>query len=248
MSTAMRRSMALSVVAALTPAFALAGVALGEFRQSSQVTLTTHIAGHSTGIAAHVSSSDATAPGAKPKRALKLVIAFPAGTHFNLGTGLVRTCTLTDTQLTRAFGPTCPSRSQIGTGSAFVNALPMATVQNVEAKVKAFVHGSHSLIIMLFNDPKLLPGTPPIILHATTSGSRLVVRFPRVVYGKSRKYKFAGVTAVIVSLKLNVPAMGTGSQALITAGTCTSSRFVVSSRFTYADHTTAVVRTRSRCS
>jgi hypothetical protein len=131
-----------------------------------------------------------------------------------------------------------------------INALPMATVQNVHATVKAFVHGADSMLIVLENDQKLLPGTPPIIIHAAVSGSRLTLRLPHVVYGRGRgEYKsFHGFTAVIASLTLRVPAMGSGADALLRAGTCTRSRFVVTSRFTYADHSTIRLRTSSRCS
>ena len=239
----MRRSIVLLAIATFAAA-SLAGVAIARFHQSSRVALTTDRAGHSTGFTAQLSSTDATAPGAKPKRATRLVIAFPANTRFNLGTSLARACTLSDKQLTKPFGPSCPRSSQIGTGSAMINALPMATVQNVRAKVKAFVHGADSVLIVLAGDQKLLPGTPPIIIHATVSGSRLTLRLPHVVYGRGKgKYKsFAGITAVIVSLKLNVPAMGSGADALLTAGACTHGRFVVSSSFTYADHTTMRLR------
>jgi hypothetical protein len=53
---------------------------------------------------------------------------------------------------------------------------------------------------------------------------------------------------VIASLKLSVPAMGSGADALLTAGTCTRGRFVVSSLFTYADHSTLRLHTSARCS
>jgi hypothetical protein len=245
-----RRSIVLLAIGTVATLASLAAVATATFHQSSRIALTTHRAGHSSGFTARVSSTDATAPGAKPKRATRLVIAFPANTRFNLGTSLVRACTLSDKQLTKPFGPTCPRRGLIGTGSAMINALPMATVQNVRATVKAFVHGTDSVLIVLVNDQKLLPGTPPIIIHATVSGSRLTLRLPHVVYGRGKgKYKsFAGITAVIASLKLSVPAMGSGADALLRAGTCTHGRFVVSSRFTYADHTTVRLRSTSRCS
>jgi hypothetical protein len=246
----MRRSIVLSAIATIATLTALAGVAAATFHQSSRVALTTHRAGHASGFTARISSTDATAPGAKPKRATRLVIAFPANTHFNLGTSLARACTLSDKQLTKPFGPSCPRRSEIGTGSAMINALPMATVQNVRATVNAYVRGADSLLIVLTGDQKLLPGTPPIIIHATVSGSRLTLRLPHVVYGRGKgKFKsFHGVTAVIASLTLSVPAMGSGTDSLLTAGACTRGRFVVSSRFTYADHSTMRLRSSSRCS
>jgi hypothetical protein len=238
-------------VAAGAAALALvpASVAIAGFHQDARVALTTHHAGDSSGISAQVRSADAAAPGAKPKRATKLEIAFPARTHFNLSTPLAATCTLTDRQLTTPFGPSCPARSQVGSGSAQLNAMPIPPAP-IGAKVKAYVSGANSLLVLLFPDQKLLPGTPPIIIHATVAGPRLTLPLPHVVYGKGKgDYKsFAGITAVIVSLKLNVPALGTGSKSLITAGSCHAGRFVVDSRFTYADRTKMLLTSRSTCS
>lgn len=225
-----------------------ASAAIAKFSQTSHITLTTDVAGRSSGISASVRSSNPTAPGTKPKRATRLVIAFPGHTRFNLGTPLVGTCTLTDRQITKPFGPSCPHDSQIGTGSALLNAMPMAPKPAVDGKVKVFVSGADSILIVLFNNQKLLPGTPPIIIHAAVSGSQLTMRLPHVVSGSSHKYKYPGITAVIVSLKLNIPAMGSGSDALVTSGSCTAKHFVVTSRFTYADHTEQRLQTRSSCS
>jgi hypothetical protein len=166
---------AAAIVGAAATLASLAGVAIATFHQSSRIALTTTRAGHSSGFTAQVSSTDPTAPGAKPKRATRLVISFPANTRFNLGTPLARACTLSDKQLTKPFGPSCPRRSQIGSGSAMINALPMATVQNVPATAKAFVHGASSVLIVLAGDQKLLPGTPPIIIHEL---DRRAVRVP----------------------------------------------------------------------
>jgi hypothetical protein len=101
-SPAVRRWIVLSAIATLS-ATSLAGVAIASFHQSSRVALTTNRAGDSSGFTVHVSSTDPTAPGAQPKRATKLAIAFPANTRFNLGTSLARACTLSDKQLTKPF-------------------------------------------------------------------------------------------------------------------------------------------------
>ena len=61
---------------------------------------------------------------------------------------------------------------------------------------------------------------------------------PRLVWGKL-------IDVVLVSLKLQVPAMGSGSSALITAGHCTAGRFMVAQHFVYADRGTVDV-TRPR--
>ena len=85
------------IIAAVTVlALALAGVAMAQFSQTSNITLTAHKGGKSSGIVANIQSSDPTAPGGKPKAATHLVITFPAGTKFNFGTKLIKPCTLSN--------------------------------------------------------------------------------------------------------------------------------------------------------
>jgi hypothetical protein len=242
----MRRWILAGAIAALT--LVLAGVAVANFTQVSKIALTTHTPGQSTGINASVRSSDPAAVGLKPKRATELVIAFPANTRFNLLSSMVSACTLSDKQLTTPFGPSCPSGGKIGSGSAVLNAMPIQPA--LDAQVKAYVHGANSIMIVLYPNQKVLPGSPPIIVHAGVSEPRLVIPLPHVVYGKGTgKFKsFPGVTAVIVSLKLNIGAIGSGHDALITAGSCTAHTFVVKSRFTYADRSTRELISRSRSS
>jgi hypothetical protein len=230
----------LIAVAAALAALWLAAVALAAFSQTAGTTLTAHKAAQSTGIVAAMQSSDPAAPGAKPKSTTRAVIAFPAHTRFNLSTRLVTMCRLTDKQLTTPFGPTCRHTSQIGSGTAVANASPLQ--QTVNAKVKAYVHGAHQIILDVAPS---LPGAAPIIIHATVSGSTLTLPIPRVVLG--RAHGFAGITAVFVSLKLRVPALGTGRNALIVAGTCTAREFVVTSRFLYADHSRLTLHSKSPC-
>ena len=224
----------------------LASAAIAKLIQTSRITLSTHQAAQSTGFTLDVHSRDPRALGVKPKRATKLVVTFPAGTAFNMG--LVNNCALTDKQLTTAFGPTCPSSTQIGTGTGIVNAMPMAPKPAVDGTVTVFVTGANTIIIVLVNNPNLLPGTPPIIIHGTVSGARLTLQLPRVVYGKNSKFKFGGVTAVIARLTLSVPAIGSGRNALITSGRCTAHKFVVKSSFTYDDRSTKELKSASSCS
>jgi hypothetical protein len=160
---------------------------------------------------------------------------FPANTKFNLRTPLVKPCTLSDKQLTAQFGPSCPSRSQIGTGSAVANAAPLASTVN--AGLKSYIGKSNQIILVL--KPRL-PGTATIVIRTTVSGSKLTIPIPRLVFGGL-------VTVVVVSLKLNVPALGRGRSALITAGRCTVHKFFVKSHFVYADHSTLDLQSSSAC-
>lgn len=103
---------------------------------------------------------------------------------------------------------------------------------------------------MLYINTFDYPGVAPIILHGHASGSSLTLDIPRRFLGRYMKkpQHFPGVTAVIVSLKLTVNATGSGAQSLIRAGRCNNGRFVVTSHFTYFDHSQLAVRSASRCS
>jgi hypothetical protein len=227
-------------VATVLAALWLAAVALAAFHQTAAITLTTHAAGRSTGIVAALHSSDPTAPGAKPKSTTRVAITFPRGTRFNLRTSLVAMCRLTDKQLTTPFGPACPAKSQIGSGTAQANASPLQ--QAVNAGVTAYVHSAGQILLVLTPS---LPGAAPIIIHATVSGSMLTMAVPQVVLGKA--HGFAGITAVLMSLELRIPPLGHGHDALILAGRCTAHQFVVTSRFVYADSSRLKLRRASSC-
>jgi hypothetical protein len=235
------RRWAVSLAGAVLLTLGLAGVALAAFTQVADVALTVHRAGRSTGIRSDLHSSDPTAPGLKPKSASTLAITFPAGTRFNLETPLIKTCILTDRQLTTAFGPSCPRQSQIGAGSAVADASPLAA--SVTAKVTAYVGAPNGILLVI--KPTSLPGAPTILIRATVSGSKLTIPIPQLVLGRSKG--FPGVTVVLVSLKLNVPALGGGRNALITSGRCAGRAFQVRERFSYRDHTTLRLLTSAPC-
>jgi hypothetical protein len=112
----------------------------------------------------------------------------------------------------------------------------------VNAGVTAYAQSADRILLDL---APTLPGATPIIIHATVSGSTLTMAVPRVVLGKADG--FAGITAVLVALKLRIPALGRGRDALILAGRCTAHQFVVISRFIYADRSRLTVRRASPC-
>jgi hypothetical protein len=248
----MRKWITTTVVAVL--ALALASVALAKFSQVANVTLTAHKGGQSTGINANLHSSDATAIGQKPKSAAELVITFPAGTKFNLRTGLRRTCTLSNKQLSNEFGPFCPSKSQIGTGTVGVNSMPITPPPN--GRVKAYIAGANKIVLVI--TPTLGAYASKItVIRGTVSGATLTIPVPQLLIGpcggrhqpkcSDPKTTFPGVTAVLVSLKLSVPALGSGRSALLTAGRCVSHKFVVKSHFVYRNHTKLDVKSSSTC-
>jgi hypothetical protein len=229
----MRRSVAAALVAVVAVlSLALAAVAVAAFTQTSTITLTSHKAGNTTGIKANISSADPSVP--QPKAAKQLVVTFPSGTRFNLGTPLVTPCKLSDAQLVA--GSACPGKSLIGSGSAVANAYPLAT--SVPSTVKSYVAGPRSMVMV--DTASVLGTTMRTIIHATVSGSKLTIPVPTLVE--------SGIKVVLVSLKLNVPAKGTGSTALITAGKCTAHKFTVKSHFTYDDGSTLNTTSSSACS
>jgi predicted ribosomally synthesized peptide with SipW-like signal peptide len=226
----MRKLVAVAVVAVVS--LLLAGAALAAFTQTSTITLTAHKAGNTTGIKASVSSTDPSVP--QPKAAKSLVVTFPSQTKFNLRTPLVTTCTLSDADL--ANGSACPGKSLIGTGSAVSNAYPLDTA--VPSTVKAYVSSSKSMVMVA--TANVLGTTSRTVLHATVSGSKLTIPIPTPVVST--------IKVVLVALKLNVPAKGSGKTALVTAGKCSAHKFVVKSHFTYVDGSTFNTTSSSACS
>jgi hypothetical protein len=225
----MRRALTLVLVAILS--LTVADVALAAFTQTSNITLTGHKAGKTTGIKAAVSSSDPSAT--QPKAAKLLVVTFPSKTKFNLATPLVTACRLSDAKL--AAGDACPGQSLIGSGSAVANAYPL--LSSVPANVKAYVSGANSMVMVA--TAKVLGTTMRTIIHATVAGPKLTIPVPTPVVST--------IKVVLVSLKLNVPAKGSGTKALITAGKCTAHKFAVKSHFVYVDGSTFDATSSSAC-
>jgi len=223
----MRKWITIATAAVLS--LVLAGVALADFTQASNITLTATHAGKSTGIKADIHST--TSPGEAPKAAKLVVITLPAGTKFGLAH--VKPCKLSDGQLTA--GKSCPSASLIGTGSATASAFPLP--QPILAGVKAYAAGPNKMTLVV-KATSPIPQT--LIIHETTSGAKLTIPVPSPTV--------AGFQVVLVSLKLNVPARGSGKTALVTAGKCTAHSFIVKSHFVYADGSQADLQSSSPCS
>jgi hypothetical protein len=223
----MRKWITIAAVAALSLVFA--GIALADFTQTANVALTATHAGKSTGIKADIAST--TSAGEAPKAAKLLVITFPGGTKFNLGS--VKPCKLSDGQLTS--GKSCPTKSQIGTGSATASAYPLP--QAILAGVKAYAAGPTKMVLVV-KATSPIPQT--LIIRETTFGPELTTPVPTPTV--------AGFQVVLVSLKLNVPARGSGKTALITAGKCTGHSFIIKSHFVYTDGSTADLQSSSPCS
>ncbi len=223
----MRKLIVTAAVAVASLAFA--GVAVAAFTQVSNIKFTTTKAGHSTGIVADVHSTSGSPQ--ELKAAKQLAVTFPAGTKFQLG--LVKACKLSDGQLMS--GKSCPVASKVGSGSATASAYPLP--QTITAGVKAFAAGPNKMVLVA-KATQPIPQT--LVIRATVKGSKLTIPVPTPTV--------AGIKVVLTSLKLNVPARGSGRKAMITAGRCTAHNFVVKSHFSYDDGTTTDLQSTSRCS
>ena len=222
----MRKWVTIAATAVLS--LLLAGVAVADFSQASNIALTVTHQGKSSGIKADIHST--TPPGEAPKAAKLVVLTFPAGTKFNLGS--VKPCTLSDAKLTA--GKSCPAASRIGSGSATASAYPLP--QSILAGVKAFAAGPNKMVLVV---KATSPVPQTLIIRVTTSGAKLTIPVPTPTV--------AGFQVVLVSLKLNVPARGSGKTALITAGDCTAHSFIVKSHFVYTDGTTEDLQSTAPC-
>jgi hypothetical protein len=79
-----------------------------------------------------------------------------------------------------------------------------------------------------------------LVIRETTSGAKLTIPVPTPTV--------AGFQVVLGSLRLNVPARGSGETSLITAGKCSPQGFIVKSHYVYTDGSTADLQSTSRCS
>jgi hypothetical protein len=124
-----------SIAGACTLLLVLAAVAgAAAFTQHATLAFTTTKAGKSTGITADIHS---TVDRSKPPKAAKLLtLTFPEGTRFNLNR--VKACTRSDKQLTG--GKSCPSASQIGSGSVTDHGRPVCR-QAVRVQCSLRVYG-----------------------------------------------------------------------------------------------------------
>lgn len=223
----MRKSLTATIVALLS--LALAGVALAAFTQTSNITLTAHKAGASTGFKSNVYSS--YPGGTKPKAAKQLVVTFPSGTKFNFAK--FAACKLSDSQIMA--GKACPTASQIGTGSAAAVAWPLGL--KVNGSVTSYVSGSKSMIILV---KTTTPVKQTLVIHVTVVGAKLTIPVPSPTV--------LGNQVILTGLKLSVPAKRSGKNVLAVAGKCTMGKFVIKSHFVYTDGSTFDATSSSSCS
>ena len=219
----MRKSLAAVAVFALV--LATAGVALAAFTQHATVQFTATKAKQSTGIKSNLHASYSAGDTLKAPKIV--LMAFPTGTKFNLGTPLVKKhCTKP---------PACPAASQIGTGSGSANLGPTAnSALTVPLTVKAYVQNRTTMVLVVKSSG------PTQVIKAVASGRQLKISVPKTMLGPTQVF--------VTSLKLNVTKKGTGRRALITSGRCTAHAFTTTVSWMYYSGTTDTATATSKCS
>jgi hypothetical protein len=133
--------------------------------------------------------------------------------------------------------PDVPSKSQIGTGSADVNASPITPAPN--GRVTAYIGGANKIILVVkptlgaYASQITVIGGHGLGLDADGAG-------PADGDWRGQEEQFCGCHRY-------APVLGSGRSALITAGRCTAHKFVVKSHFVYANHSKLDLKSSSRC-
>lgn len=225
------------VVAVLVAALALTSVAVAssQFKQTSKITLTAKGQGDSTGFRADIKSSDPGAPYGKPQGLKQLTVVFPQRTRFNFRSKAMKQCKASDTEIKATGGSACPKKSRIGSGSAIANGAPV--LPKISEDVTVFAGGGKQIRLLLA--PASTAGQT-LVIHGKINGNVLKANVPTIEAG--------GLKIVITALKLKVKAIGHDRSAFVTAGTCTSKRFVVKAKFLYETGAKLTLKSSSKCS
>lgn len=209
-----------------------AAYASSQFTQTSNIVLTAKKAGKPTGLKASLSSAD---PGAVQPQGLKtLKITLPAKTKFNFKSSAIAQCKASETEIKATSGSACPAKSKIGSGEALANGAPVLPA--IPETVTVFA-GKGQIVFLLL--PKASAGQV-LVLHGKVAANVVTTAVPVINAG--------GLNIVITSLGLTIKTIGHGSQAFITAGTCSGGKFTVKSGFTYQTGSTMALSSSSSCS
>lgn len=231
----MRKLLQITTAAIAMGLLAGASVALASslFKQTANVTLTAKKASASTGFKASLVSSDPGAPNEQPQALKTLTVTFPKGTKFNFKSSAVKQCTASPVELVATKGAACPAKSKIGTGMANTNGAPV--YPKIPESATVYV-GKGKLLFVLVPTTAVGEVLP---LEGAVSANKLTTPVPALAKG--------GLTFVITELTLNVKAVGSGKQAFVTAGQCTSGKFTVKSSFVYYTGSPVSLSSSSKC-
>ena len=209
-------------------------LASSQFKQTAKVTLTATKEGKPTGFNAALLSSDPGEAGGKPQALKTLTITLPSATKFNFKSKALALCKASDAEIKGTGGAVCPAKSKIGSGNAQANGAPVFPTIPESATAYA---GNGNIIFLL--SPTGPAGTV-LVLHGVVSANKVTTSVPMISAG--------GLTIVITELNLKIGAVGSGKNAFITAGKCTSGKFKVKSNFLYYTGASLSIASSSKCS
>jgi|SRR5271166_5671459 len=207
--------------------------ASSQFTQTSVIKLTAAKAGKPTGLQASLLSAD---PGAVQPQGLKtLTITLPKNTKFDFKSTALKQCKASEVEIKATLGSACSAKSKIGSGTAVANGAPvLPTIPE-----KATAYAGHNQIVFLLT-PASTGAGQVLVLYGKVSANKVTTAVPVINAG--------GLNIVITALNLTIKTVGAGKQAFITAGSCTSGKFVVKSGFVYQNGATLSITSSSKCS
>lgn len=227
------RRLEMTAALLVTALLAVTGAAYASalFKQTATVTLTATKAGKPTGLKASMLSED---PGAVQPQGLKtLTITLPVNTRFDFKSTAIKQCKASDIEIKATGGAACPAKSRIGSGSAVANGAPV--IPTIPENVEAYA-GPNNIIFLLSPTG---PAGQVLVLHGKVSANKVTTAVPVISAG--------GLNIVITALNLTVKTVGSGSQAFITAGKCSSGKFTVKSNFLYQTGESRTLTSSSKC-
>ena len=152
-------------------------------------------------------------------QAKSVTLTFPAGTVIN--TKAVARCT---------GASSCPAASKVGAGTATVR------VAGAAAGLAATAYNRAGGMVIIIPAP-----IGSVVLRPTLSGRKLSITIPSL--------KVAGSAVTLVSLKLDINAIGSGTKAYLrTPASCPKAKvWTFTGRFTYSGGRSRTLTSRSAC-
>jgi len=231
------RRLQFTVVAILALILGVTSVAVAssQFKQTAKIAFTVKKEGDSTGFKVKIKSSDPGAPNAQPQALKQLTVVFPQRTRFNFKSKAMKQCKATDTEIKATGGAACPTKSRVGKGNAVANGAPVLPM--IPENVTAFAAGNK--VVKLLLAPASTAGQT-LVIRAKVKNNTLKANVPTIEAG--------GLKIVITELNLKVKAIGHDRSAFVTAGKCSSKKFVVKSKFLYETGQKLTLKSTSKCS
>jgi hypothetical protein len=228
-----------ALVGVLVLALAAAAVASDQFTQSAKVKFSGKKANRSTGVNVTLKATDAGEPGAKPKRASRIVIKLAPGTRINPKASAQ--CNLPDQAVIEG---KCPANSLIGKGVARANVAPL--IPSTTEDVRAYASRTGITLLLSDNGEDPSPGQTFVLKARTSKLGVITVNVPEL-------QPLPGVFAVLTdfTLKTTAKSKGKGSKKInliTTPKKCTKKGWTHTVTFSYADGSAKDVRkTKQAC-